>query len=67
MVHNREPHNNEVNNGASGSHGGERYHAKTSYRDETKGKILFGGATNRIPVSSRITPMPYTSCFLETQ
>jgi hypothetical protein len=32
MVHGREPQNNEGNNGASGSHGGERYHTETSHR-----------------------------------
>jgi hypothetical protein len=47
MVHNREPQNNEGNNGASGSHGGERYHIETSHKIHTEGKSLFGGTPNK--------------------
>jgi hypothetical protein len=67
MVHGRESQNNEGNNGVSGSHGGERYHAETSHKAHTEGQSLFGGANNRVQGSSRVTPKPYMPSFLDAQ
>jgi hypothetical protein len=67
MVHGKEPPNYGGNNGASGSHGGERYHAKSNHRAYTEGQSLFGGANNRVPGSSRVMPTPYMPSFMDTQ
>jgi hypothetical protein len=67
MVHGKEPPNYGGNNGASGSHGGERYHAESNHRTHTEGQSLFGGANNRVPGSSRVTPRPYMPSFLDAQ
>jgi hypothetical protein len=32
-----------------------------------EGQSLFGGANNRVPGSSRVTPRPYMPSFLDTQ
>jgi hypothetical protein len=67
MVHGKEQQNNEGNNRVSRSHGGEKYHAKTSHRAHTKEQTLFGGANNKVSGSSRVTPRPYMPSFLDAQ
>jgi hypothetical protein len=63
IVHGKELPNYGGTNGASGSHGGERYHAESNHKTYTKGQILFGGENNRVPWSSRFTPRPYILSF----
>jgi hypothetical protein len=59
MVHGKEPPNHGWNNGDSGYHGGEWYHAKSNHKAYTEGQSLFGGTNERVPGSSRVMPRPY--------
>lgn len=65
MVHGKEAPHYGGNNGATGSHGGERYQVESNHRAHTERQSLFGGATNKIPGYSRDTPRPYMPSFLD--